>query len=206
MRQHIDNVIFDSEANLLIGPRRRIQLEHRVVQLLRVLAAQPGHAVHRNTLMTHVWTDVVVSDDSLTKAVSELRKALRAAGYDGSGIVTIPKQGYLLDANVEEDHANAAEEHAQPRSTAPSRLPVLAAGIAIIAILFSGRMPTTVTRTLPGDLPEGTLLRVTSYETPSGARIKLRGVSCDQRPNLTLGELRQAMENHRLPEGCHLDY
>ncbi len=219
MPQRIDNVVFDPRAHLISGPTRRVHLEHRLVNLLSVLVAQPGRAVHRHALIADVWADVVVSDDSLTKAVSELRKALRTAGYAGGGIVTIPKQGYLLDANVHEVHSqpeNVQPEHvqpenvqlrnAQPRNARPPRFTVLAAGTVIVALLLSGHMPTTVTKTLPGDVPEGTLLRVTEYESTSGARIKLKGVTCDERPRLTEDELRQAMANDRLPEGCRLDY
>src|SRR5690606_40759878 len=72
-------------------------LEPRLMQLLCILAAAPQRVFTRSELMDRLWPRVVVNDNSLTRAVSELRKMLAS---DGSGpyIDTIPKSGYRLAA------------------------------------------------------------------------------------------------------------
>ncbi len=201
MHRQFDNVSIDPRAQMISGPRGRVQVEHRVMRLLVELASQPQHAVDRQTLIEAVWPDVVVSDDSLTKAVSELRKALRAAGHVGTGIVTIPKHGYRLDAVAHEEMSAPAR-----RTARKARVAVLAVGAVFVALLFTGQMTTFEIKTLPGNVPDGALLPVLEYVSSSGDRIKLKGVICDDRPGRTVDSFRQAVEADRLPDGCRLSY
>lgn len=81
------------------------QLEPRLMKLLCLLAAANGQVLTRDELMCALWPRVVVNENSLTRAVSELRKALNpeplapAAGAHGL-IETVPKRGYRLDTNI----------------------------------------------------------------------------------------------------------
>lgn len=75
------------------------QLEPRLMTLLCLLAAHPGEVLNREDLMDSLWPRVVVNENSLTRAVSDLRRTLR----DRSGtafIETVPKKGYKLVAPV----------------------------------------------------------------------------------------------------------
>jgi len=72
-------------------------IEPRLMQLLCILAAAPQRVFTRTELMDRLWPRVVVNDNSLTRAVSELRKML-ASDSDLSYIDTIPKSGYRLAA------------------------------------------------------------------------------------------------------------
>jgi len=78
-------------------------LEPRIMFLLCVLAANTGNVVSRNDLMTTLWPRVVVNENSLTRAISELRKALEAPVNEPerAGLIdTIPKKGYRLNTAV----------------------------------------------------------------------------------------------------------
>ncbi len=82
----------------LIGQQRR-SLEPRLMHLLCLLAAAPQRVFSRDELMSHLWPRVIVNENSLTRAVSELRKQLVHPGSDARLIDTIPKTGYRLNAD-----------------------------------------------------------------------------------------------------------
>ncbi|WP_237134588.1 transcriptional regulator [Pseudohongiella sp. O18] len=88
-------------------------LEPRLMKLLCRLAEQPGRVVSRETLVEYLWPRVIVNDNSLTRAVSDLRRALTlqtASVTDSSvnadadtrpvRIETVPKRGYSLSGTV----------------------------------------------------------------------------------------------------------
>lgn len=76
------------------GQRRRI--ERRAMTLLRVLSRTPGETVSRSELLEEVWPGLIVGDDSLTQAVSKLRRALGDLHGAERIIETVPKIGYRL--------------------------------------------------------------------------------------------------------------
>ena len=84
--------------NRLAWADRADDLEPRVMRVLAVLAETPGEVVARNDLLDAVWGDTVVNEDALTRAVSELRKALRD---EAGAIETIRGRGYRLRVPVQ---------------------------------------------------------------------------------------------------------
>lgn len=72
------------------------KLEPRLMRLLCFLAANPGRTLSRDDLVAELWPRVIVTENSLTRAISGLRKHLR--GVDGGlvKIETVPKKGYRL--------------------------------------------------------------------------------------------------------------
>jgi len=75
-------------------------LEPKVMDLLLVLAERPGEVILRETLIERVWAVAAGGDESLTRAVSQLRKALGDASGRHAHIETIPRRGYKLVADV----------------------------------------------------------------------------------------------------------
>lgn len=75
-------------------------VEPRVMQVLVCLAEQPGELVTREALMNTVWADTYVSEVTLTRCISELRKAFDDDPQSPQVIETIRKQGYRLIAPV----------------------------------------------------------------------------------------------------------
>ncbi|MGB3544697.1 winged helix-turn-helix domain-containing protein [Rubrivirga sp.] len=84
--------------NRIIHGERSADLEPRVMGVLEVLARTPREVVSRATLFDEVWSDTVVNDEALTRAVSALRKAL-SDGAPGA-IETIRGTGYRLVAPI----------------------------------------------------------------------------------------------------------
>ncbi len=67
------------------------------MHLLGLLAANAGETLGREWLNGELWPRVIVTENSLTRAVSALRRSLRVDGHDGGvRIETVPKKGYQL--------------------------------------------------------------------------------------------------------------
>ena len=83
--------------------RRPQRLTPKAMGVLRVLLAQPGQVVERETLLAQVWPDTQPTNDVVTQAITQLRKAF-AAGAKGDApayIETLAKTGYRLVAPVQ---------------------------------------------------------------------------------------------------------
>jgi DNA-binding winged helix-turn-helix (wHTH) protein len=76
-----------------------IFLEHRLKDFISILIEHKNDVVTRNELMTHVWKDVIVNDESITKAASDFRKFLTKNNINDLKLITIRKLGYKLEIN-----------------------------------------------------------------------------------------------------------
>jgi TolB-like protein/DNA-binding winged helix-turn-helix (wHTH) protein len=75
-------------------------LEPKVMDVFVFLAEHPNELVTRNQLLDVVWTGQVAADELLTRAISELRRALQEDPGDPTYIETVPKRGYRLIGEV----------------------------------------------------------------------------------------------------------
>ena len=88
----------DLERMSLNGPRGAIDLRPKSFDVLRYLVEHAGRVASKDEVMASVWADVVVTEDSLTRCISEIRTAL---GDDSHSVIkTLPKRGYMLDLPV----------------------------------------------------------------------------------------------------------
>jgi adenylate cyclase len=58
------------------------------------LLERPGHLVDKQALMDAVWADVVVEENTLSRTISALRRALGERGRTNRFIATVPGAGY----------------------------------------------------------------------------------------------------------------
>ncbi len=77
------------------------RIEPKCMQVLVCLASRPGEVVSKEELMRAVWTDTFVTDEVLTRAISELRRTLSDDAKRPRLIETIPKIGYRIIAPVQ---------------------------------------------------------------------------------------------------------
>ncbi len=89
------------ELNRIVGEGRTLQIEPRVMEVLVHLAARAGRVVSRQELREAVWGTTVVTDQTMTRAIWELRNALGDDHEAPRIIETIRKGGYRLIAPVE---------------------------------------------------------------------------------------------------------
>ena len=74
-----------------------IFMEKRLKEFFSILLSHENNVVTRSELMTFVWKDVIVSEESISNAVSDLRRFLINNKIENIKIVTISKLGYKLE-------------------------------------------------------------------------------------------------------------
>lgn len=107
--------VFPAE-NTLRRDGSEVKVPPRLMDALIFFARHPDHVISRTELVAHLWNRSVVTDQTVTQNIFELRKALR----DGRGrqeapeyIATVPKRGYQLVAGAELLRCAQEEELAQ---------------------------------------------------------------------------------------------
>lgn len=75
-----------------------VALRPKSFALLEYLTTHAGRVVGKDELLSAVWPGLVVTEDSLTRCVSEVRAALGDSAQ--TVIKTVTKRGYLFDAPV----------------------------------------------------------------------------------------------------------
>jgi Tol biopolymer transport system component/DNA-binding winged helix-turn-helix (wHTH) protein len=98
----------DPSLNSLTGPHGTVHLEPKLMQVLVCLAEHAGTVVSKERVLQRVWAGTFVTEDVLTRAISELRRALGDDPKKPRFIQTIPKGGYRLVAAVAIDAARTA--------------------------------------------------------------------------------------------------
>jgi serine/threonine protein kinase len=88
----------EARGELTAGDGRRSVLRPKTLALLLLLLERAGEVVSRETILDTVWPGLVVTDDSITQCVVELRKALGPA--DAGMLHTLPRRGYQLQAGI----------------------------------------------------------------------------------------------------------
>ncbi len=79
---------------------RREELEWMAIEVLRFLASRQGQLVSVDELMEGVWTGKIVTEGTVRRIISLLRKAFGDDAKAPAYIQSIPKRGYVLIAAV----------------------------------------------------------------------------------------------------------
>lgn len=134
----LSRVRVEPDRNLLIGAGAPVRVEPKVMDVLVALAAAGGEVVSREALIDGVWALDFGGDESVSRAVSLLRKALKEAGLGEEAIETVTKRGYRLTiapGAVDEPGPAPQPSTAKPKATAPRRRVVaIAAALAALAL------------------------------------------------------------------------
>jgi len=182
----IDGWTVRPELNTITRGEDVVRVEPKVMEVLLRLAESPGRVVSKVELFDSVWPGVVVGDDSLTRAISELRRALGDSTRSPRIIETVPKRGYRLIAaaiSVVALPATSSAESATARPPAeppPSLSRTQATGtepraedgspvkgIATIAMLLAVSLAAVLWPrpwTMPGPATRPALVLVESFE------------------------------------------
>ena len=94
-----DRFTLDLARDALLGPDgAEVPLRPKSFALLRLLVENAGCLLDRDVIMAAVWRGVLVTDESISQCVRDIRKAL---GDDTLKVVrTVPKRGFVLTAEV----------------------------------------------------------------------------------------------------------
>lgn len=100
MRLDNENKIFSGELcispelGLIESDDQSVRLGPVNMKVLLVLIDSAGKVVSRNSLFEQVWPNQLVSDDTLTRCISDLRGQLKSLSPQEKLIETVPKRGY----------------------------------------------------------------------------------------------------------------
>ncbi len=94
-QQKLGNWIFDPALNRFSTRQgEEFFIETRLKKLLLFLLLHKNTIVKRADIIDYVWKEVAVNEESLTKAVFDLRKLLKEKGISALHIETIKHVGY----------------------------------------------------------------------------------------------------------------
>jgi DNA-binding winged helix-turn-helix (wHTH) protein/TolB-like protein len=122
--------------NRITGPSGDVSLQPKIIDVLCALAARQGEVVSRGELIDAVWGFEHGADESLTRAISQLRKIFDATRGEPRIIETIAKRGYRLAAPVTAADAGSDPPvgDARPKPTSKRRRMI---GVLLLALLLA---------------------------------------------------------------------
>lgn len=138
----------EPDRNRITGPDGEARVEPRVMAVLMQLALHAGETRSRRQLEHDVWHGAVVSEQTLTNCISELRGILGDDASRPRFIETVPKTGYRLVSPVEplgrsaEIDAAGNESISARRHGAVQWLTLIVAVLGIGALAFFVWSPT----------------------------------------------------------------
>ena len=118
--------ILDLRRGCLRADDREAELRPKSFEVLRYLVENAGRLVPKDEIIKAVWPNVTVTDESLTRCVSDIRLALEDTGQ--SVIRTVTRRGYVFQAPVsignpdQASDENAASPHTNDVSVAAGKL------------------------------------------------------------------------------------
>lgn len=89
----------DLDRGALLERGAVVSLRPKSFEVLCQLVSHQGTLVTREELLSAVWPDVVVTDDSLTQCLIDIRRAL--GDQDRSMVRTIPRRGFIFEPAIE---------------------------------------------------------------------------------------------------------
>ena len=182
--------VIDAERAEVACDGSPVGLRPKTFALLLRLAASPGIAVGKQELLDAVWPNLVVTDDSLTQAISELRGAL--GDRDQKLIRTIPKRGYLFDAVVQTEPEPVSVVPAVAGPVPRQRLWAVALGLVILACTIAfvvARTSSSVEAPIADSLVENRSLAVMPFTDLSEPPAPHMAQAVDTDLSIDLGRL-----------------
>ncbi|HBV2456313.1 TPA: hypothetical protein MDS26_005349, partial [Klebsiella pneumoniae] len=104
-------ITFDPDSRLLKLRNKdqlTIELSKPATRLLIELIKNNKNEMTRETLIKHVWEDYGFSPSSATLSnhISELRKAFEALGINKDILITVPRVGFKMEAEIHPETKN----------------------------------------------------------------------------------------------------
>ncbi|HGM6755391.1 TPA: transcriptional regulator [Serratia marcescens] len=164
-------IIYDPDCRLLMlrsNDLLTIKLSKPATRLLTELIKNNKNELTRETLIKHVWEDYGFSPSNATLSnhISELRKAFEALGVNKEILITVPRIGFKMEAEIHpetkpsQEHLSdekvktfdASSEKTKQESLNPSetsatkgtfyimRKPILALSLALLSIITAMKL------------------------------------------------------------------
>ena len=96
----LEDICADPSRNLIIRDGQPYALPPKTLEVLLYLAQRPGQVLSQDLILQDVWPGRIVSNNSLQRCITQLRKALGDNGKHQRMIKTHSKRGYSLEVPV----------------------------------------------------------------------------------------------------------
>lgn len=116
-RYNFGGFSLDLDNRLLFKATNEIALRQKSFDVLAYLLANKGRAVTKHEILDAIWPEVIVTEDSLTQCIHDIRRALEDQSQEL--IRTLPRRGYIFVGNVAQWTDAGSGSVASP-STVPS--------------------------------------------------------------------------------------
>jgi DNA-binding winged helix-turn-helix (wHTH) protein len=93
----------DARRHILTRNGEPLPLSPHLVDILIHLATRPGEIVTKDALLDAFWPDVHVSENTLTRAIADIRKALGDDAAEPQFIQTVARRGYRFIVSLDRD-------------------------------------------------------------------------------------------------------
>lgn len=153
-----DGFVLDVARRSLRRADQDVALRPRSFDVLAYLARAAGRVVGKDELLEALWPGVVVTEDSLTRCISDIRHALD--DDDQHVIKTLPRRGYVFVAALGEAEARtdglgaaqygASGARASNGAVGSAGADVPAAGAAATGVAVRGAVPAALPALLAG--------------------------------------------------------
>jgi TolB-like protein/DNA-binding winged helix-turn-helix (wHTH) protein/Flp pilus assembly protein TadD len=133
------------QLNTVQAEGQASRIEHKCMQVLVCLADRPEQIISKEDLIRIVWADTFVTDEVLTRAISELRRTFSDDPKKPRLIETIPKRGYRIIAPVQRVTALNAPDESVARKFSWKLRGVIFSALLFAATIVAFRFPRTGT-------------------------------------------------------------
>lgn len=135
VKYKFDRFCLDSRDRQLARNDEILHLEPKAFDVLQYLVENNGHLVTKQELVDAVWAPAIVSDNSLTRCIHQVRLALEDSADKPRFIETVPGSGYrfITPVDVLQDPGPSNDMRAASRRI--GSLPIL---IVIVVALGAG--------------------------------------------------------------------
>lgn len=122
----------DPSRRVISGPDGDLTIEPKIMAVLQMLAAHVGEVVTRQQFIDSIWATEYGGDESLTRAVSRLRKIFGDRNDGEPYIETVPKTGYRLVCR----EGSSMTPRKRRRSPGPVVLALVGLAVIISVVAF----------------------------------------------------------------------
>ncbi|TIP79667.1 MAG: transcriptional regulator, partial [Mesorhizobium sp.] len=96
MAHQVGNSVIDLDRGTLRRDGGIVPVRPKTFELLAYLVRNPGRVLSKDELLQAVWPRTIVTEDSLTQCIRDVRKCI---GDETQSLVrTVPRRGYMFQA------------------------------------------------------------------------------------------------------------
>ncbi len=144
---YLNDALIEPGSLRISGKKSACGIEPKVMALLVALSERPGQLWTRDELVARIWAGAPASDESLTRVVYQLRKALNGVAVAAGTVSTVSKLGYRLDADV-----GAADEDTSASPSTRTRFPPFSVAVLPVVDMSAVGQATLLADGLTRDL------------------------------------------------------